>query len=90
MDALTSCPNLETPLSMEVRMNERFYQTDVIPHLVPPGRVLAHNRVRHTNGFRCWTWLKDEVPPDFTPCECGWSGLPHLAPPSNNRRAQHD
>jgi hypothetical protein len=33
------------------------------------------------DGFCCWSWLKDQVPADFKPCECGWSGLPHLAQP---------
>jgi hypothetical protein len=47
-------------------MNERYYKTGIIPRLVPPGRVLAHNRVQpDLDGFRCWTWLKPDVPSDF-------------------------
>ena len=53
---------------------------------VPPGRVLAHNHVRHTvdmlqglNGFRWWTWPKEKVPSHFIACDCGYAGLPHVA-----------
>ena len=73
-------------------MNERYYKTGFMPCSIPPGRVLAHNRARHTidtpyglDGFRCWTWLKPDVPSDFTPCDCGWAGLPHLSAPNNRR-----
>jgi hypothetical protein len=57
-----------------------------MPRKIPAGRVLVHNHVRHTesmlngaNGFRCWTMLKGKQAPDFVPCPCGWSGLPHYA-----------
>ena len=57
-----------------------------VPRKVPEGRVLAHNHVQHSigmrpgvNGFRCWTWPKESVPPHFVNCPCGWSGLPHVA-----------
>jgi hypothetical protein len=57
----------------------------VVDHLVD---VLAHNHIAHTtgmgsgiNGFRCWTWPKGKVPRGFKHCNCGWSGLPHVATP---------
>src|SRR5271170_8059318 len=65
-----------------------------LPQEKPPrGRVLAHNDIEHTvrmpnggRGFRWWTWPKDELPPDFGRCKCGWAGLPHYArPPSGGR-----
>jgi hypothetical protein len=69
--------------------HQRYYERGTIPRSLSPGRVLAHNNVPHTintphgvDDFRCWTWLKSEVPSDFTPCECGWSGLPHLSLPA--------
>jgi predicted DNA-binding transcriptional regulator AlpA len=73
----------------EVQMNnQRFYTMGVIPRSIPPGRVLAHNQVRHAidtpygvDDFKCWTWLKHEVPLIFQPCDCGWAGLPHVAQP---------
>ena len=41
----------------------RYYASLVMPRKISQGRVLAHNRVRHTvdmpngrNGFRCWKW----------------------------------
>ena len=72
---------------------ERYYKTGMIPSSVPPGRVLAHNDMPNgLDGFRCWTWLKDEVPSNFKPCECGWSGLPHVSRSiderPNNRRTK--
>jgi hypothetical protein len=55
-----------------------------VPRSVPKGRVLNHNHVRHTidmpcgvNGFRAFTSL--EPLPNFKPCKCGWSGLPHYS-----------
>jgi hypothetical protein len=69
-------------------MHERFYERGTLPRLIPPGRVLGHNRVPHTINepsglkFRCWSWLKDDVPPNFKNCDCGWSGLPHVAEPN--------
>jgi hypothetical protein len=57
-----------------------------VPKSVAPGRVLAHNHVAHTattfcgvNGFRAWTWPAASKPPNFARCDCGWSGLPHVA-----------
>lgn len=62
----------------------RYYASFVMPRKISTGRVLAHNRVRHTvdmpngrNGFRCWTWPQGKVPRNFKLCKCGWSGLPH-------------
>jgi hypothetical protein len=59
-----------------------------VPRSIPKGRVLAHNHIAHTTstpawvrGFRCLTWPKDQVPPNFKPCKCAWSGLPHVALP---------
>jgi hypothetical protein len=53
-----------------------------IPKMIPPGRKLMHNQVRHyvdsrcgANGFRAWT--ADRVPEGFVKCPCGWAGLPH-------------
>jgi hypothetical protein len=67
-------------------INAQYAVGRVVPQEVPKGRVLAHNQIQHTartpNGvrsFRWWTWPKGEVPPDFKPCKCGWSGLPHVA-----------
>jgi len=67
-------------------INAQYAVGRVVPQEVPKGRVLAHNQIEHTartpNGvrsFRWWTWPKGEVPPDFKPCKCGWSGLPHVA-----------
>ena len=66
--------------------DRRYYNGWGIPRFVPEGRVLAHNHIMHTgkmqngvNGFRCWTWPQDKVPSNFKPCQCGWSGLPHVA-----------
>ncbi len=60
----------------------RYYASLVMPRKISQGRVLAHNRVRHTvdmpngrNGFRCWTWPQGNVPRNFKRCKCGWSGL---------------
>ena len=39
-------------------------------------------------GFRWWTWPKGEVPSDFKPCKCGWSGLPHYALPGSKSVAR--
>jgi hypothetical protein len=65
---------------------QRYGEMDQIPRKVPEGRVLAHNHARHTadmgcgwNGFRWWTWPKEQVPPNFAPCACGYAGLPHVA-----------
>ena len=56
------------------------------PKSIPAGRVLAHNGVAHNQGFRCWTWPKENVPPGFAPCHCGsLNGLPHVAD-ANARR----
>jgi hypothetical protein len=43
-------------------------------------------------GFRWWTWPKDELPPDFGRCKCGWSGLPHYRRREEDKRvdALHD
>jgi hypothetical protein len=64
----------------------RAFARSSVPRAVPEGHVLAHNHIRHrertrhgTNGFRCWMWPKADVPREFTPCTCGWSGLPHVA-----------
>jgi prophage regulatory protein len=83
----------------EAQMTERFYKSGTLPHLIPPGRVLAHNDAPHSidtphgvDGFKCFTLLKPDVPPNYQPCHCGWAaGLPHLAqPPSSitNRRTK--
>jgi hypothetical protein len=57
-----------------------------LPGTIGKDRVLAHNHIRHTadmhcgvNGFRWWTWHKDQKPKHFLRCDCGWSGLPHFA-----------
>jgi len=62
-----------------------------LPKSVAPGRVLAHNHVQHNKttpcgerGFRAWTWPASRVPPNFKQCDCGWSGLPHVARPSSD------
>lgn len=67
-------------------MSATYYGFGTLPERVPSGRVLAHNHVLHTDktrcgvrGFRCWTWSKADVPPHFTACGCGWSGLPHVS-----------
>jgi hypothetical protein len=67
-------------------MKQRYINPLRIPKSVAPGRVLAHNHVEHTlttrcgvNGFRAWTWAKADKPRNFTKCNCGWSGLPHVA-----------
>jgi hypothetical protein len=63
---------------------QRYYNKRGVPRKIPAGRVLAHNRVRHTvdmpngrNVFRCWTWPQGKVPGNFKRCKCGWSSLPH-------------
>jgi hypothetical protein len=73
-------------------MHERYYERGVIPRLVPPGRSLCHNGAPHSidtphgvDGFKCFTLLKHDVPPDYQTCECGWSGLPHLAQPTGEK-----
>jgi hypothetical protein len=57
-----------------------------VPRRIAEGRVIAHNDVRHgrtwpsgPNGFRWWTWPKENKPKNFLLCECGWAGLPHYA-----------
>lgn len=62
----------------------RYYARLVMPRKISQGRVLAHNRVRHTvdmpngrNGFRCWMWPQGKVSRNFKRCKCGWSGLQH-------------
>ena len=58
--------------------NHRLYGE--MPKSVPKGRTLAHNRFAHSNGFRCWTWPTENVPPNFAPCRCGsLNGLPYVA-----------
>jgi len=64
----------------------RYGRAFTMPRKIPVGRVLAHNTVRRDvatpcgfRGFRWWTWLVQDVPPHFTPCSCGWSGLPHVS-----------
>jgi hypothetical protein len=59
-------------------------QMGSVPKSVGVGCVLCHNHIQHTadtpcgeNGFRAWTDIKP--PPNFAPCPCGWSGLPHYA-----------
>ena len=57
-----------------------------MPKSIPKGRVLAHNRFAFNNGFRCWTWPKENVPPGFAPCHCGsLNGLPHVADEDGRR-----
>jgi hypothetical protein len=59
-----------------------------LPRSVPAGRVLAHNPVQATTvdqlpgvrGFRAFTFPAAEVPDNFVPCNCGWSGLAHYRP----------
>jgi len=61
-----------------------YVKVGTIPKWVGTGRVLMHNHIRHSkdmpcvaNGFRAWT---DNMPlPEFKPCRCGWSGLPHYS-----------
>ena len=68
-------------------INAQYAVGRTLPREKPPrGHVLAHNDIEHTvrtlngvAGFRWWTWPKDELPPDFGRCKCGWSGLPHYA-----------
>jgi hypothetical protein len=57
-----------------------------VPRTIPEGRVLAHNHVAHgdnwpcgPNGFRWWTWPKENKPRWFVRCSCGWMDLPHFA-----------
>jgi hypothetical protein len=64
----------------------RYTDTFTVPRAVAPGRVLAHNHVRHTvdmpqglNGFRSWTWPKAKKLRTFVRCACGYAGLPHVA-----------
>jgi hypothetical protein len=64
----------------------RYTRARAVPQSVSPGRVLAHNSIRHTvdmpcgvNGFRSWTWRKEDRPPNFVNCGCGYAGLPHVA-----------
>jgi hypothetical protein len=59
---------------------------DTVPREIPAGFVLMHNHVQHntrtrsgTRGFR--GWFQPAPWPDFMPCNCGWSGLPHYAKP---------
>jgi hypothetical protein len=55
-----------------------------VPTTIPAGTILCHNHVSHNHrtpsgerGFR--GWFQDTPPAGFTPCHCGWSGLPHYA-----------
>jgi hypothetical protein len=57
-----------------------------VPRNIPEGRVLAHDTVQHDrewasgrNGFRWWTWPKENKPRHFLRCQCGWVDLPHYA-----------
>jgi hypothetical protein len=66
----------------------RYIAGMMVPKSIGAGRVLMHNRVRHTidmpcgvNGFRSWTARK--VTPGFKCCRCGWSGLPHYSASPN-------
>jgi hypothetical protein len=61
-----------------------YINPETLPKSVREGRVLMHNHLRHkidtpcdVNGFHAWTDTKPL--PDFVPCPCGWSGLPHYA-----------
>jgi hypothetical protein len=61
-----------------------------VPKSIPPGRVLAHNHIRHTvdmppgvNGFRAWTWPKGKHLRHFLRCNCGW---PHYATRDHAKR----
>jgi hypothetical protein len=62
-----------------------------LPTSVPEGRVLMHNRVRHSidflprwNGFRAW--IDTQPPLGFDSCACGWSGLAHCSTSPGYRR----
>lgn len=71
-----------------------------VPRSIPKGRVLAHNPVQAicvdqapgVNGFRAFTFAAhagdaaDDLPSNFVPCDCGWSGLPHYRPPTRMGR----
>jgi predicted DNA-binding transcriptional regulator AlpA len=90
---MRSCP--PQTYKPEVEMIQRFYKSGTLAPLgVPPGRVLAHNDVHHeidtphgVDGFKCFTLLKPDVPPNYQPCSCGWAaGLPHLAPPPSSNK----
>jgi hypothetical protein len=77
------------------RDREECLETWPPPQTVSKGRVLAHNHVRHTvdmhsgrNGFRAWTWPKENKPRGWVRCGCGWSGLPHYALSDHARRYQ--
>jgi hypothetical protein len=54
---------------------------EMIPDLIPPGRVLVHNTVRtrfpqHPPGsYGSRAWLAD-AGPRYVRCRCGWA--PHL------------
>jgi hypothetical protein len=72
--------------SRQMSKQWRYVRGLTVPRTIPPGRVLAHNHIQHTsntvcgvNGFRAWTWPKENVPRNFVKCPCGWSGLPHVA-----------
>ena len=70
----------EIPRNLEGFESVRYYGLG-IPHRIPAGRVLVHNRVQHDvdtwcgeRGFRAWT---QKLSNRLQLCNCGWSVLPH-------------
>jgi hypothetical protein len=62
----------------------RYVNFGTVPKSVGKGRVLMHNRVRHSRtmesgdlGFRAWTDTKPVR--GFKRCGCGYAGLPHYS-----------
>jgi hypothetical protein len=71
-----------------------YYANLAMPRKNSAGRVLAHNRVRHTldmpngrNGFRCWTWPQGQVPATTNPANADGRAC-HTIGCASSRRAK--